>query len=69
MSRKPNQLLSHPLTVLLTAVVVLATTVVTHAERPPATKLLPIETVAFIRIADAPELAEKLLDTNFGRMG
>ncbi|MCH8048105.1 MAG: DUF3352 domain-containing protein, partial [Planctomycetes bacterium] len=41
----------------------------THAERPPATKLLPIETVAFIRIADAPELAEKLLDTNFGRMG
>jgi hypothetical protein len=61
--------LRRPLAVLLAAAVVLTSAAIARAERPSATKLLPIETVAFVRIADAPELADKLLETNFGRMG
>jgi len=38
------------------------------AARPPATKLLPEETVVFLSVADAPELAERFMNTALGQM-
>ncbi len=38
------------------------------AERPSATKILPKDTVAFVHVPNARELADKYNNTNFGRM-
>ena len=38
------------------------------AERPSAAKLLPASTVAYFRIADAPDLVEKFRQTAIGRL-
>ncbi|HUT11114.1 MAG TPA: DUF3352 domain-containing protein [Thermoguttaceae bacterium] len=38
------------------------------ADRPSAPHLLPISTVAVVSVADAPEMAEKFMNTSLGRM-
>ncbi len=39
------------------------------AERPSAPKLLPKSTLAYLRIADCPELIEKFQETSMGKLG
>ncbi len=39
-----------------------------HAERPNATKLLPESTLAYVRIADVPDLVDKIGQTAGGRL-
>ncbi|MCH8048351.1 MAG: DUF3352 domain-containing protein [Planctomycetes bacterium] len=69
MSQKFSHSLRRRIIIAGAAVAVLTIAATARAERPSATKLLPIETVAFVQIADAPELAERFLATGFGRMG
>jgi len=38
------------------------------ADRPSAPHLLPISTVALVSVTDAPEMAEKFMNTSLGRM-
>ncbi len=38
------------------------------AARVPATKLLPKKTLAYLRVADVPQLVEAFQQTNLGRM-
>ncbi|MCH7726618.1 MAG: hypothetical protein IH991_09090 [Planctomycetes bacterium] len=40
-----------------------------HAERPIAPKLLPENTLVFVRVASAPELVEKFKETSIGKIG
>jgi len=47
---------------------VLATPGAMRAERPPATKLLPETTAMMLSVADAPDMAERFMNTAMGQM-
>ena len=55
-----------PAVLALLAVLVPARAVV--AERPPAPKLLPENTILVLSVADAPDLAKRFMNTAMGRM-
>ena len=50
-------------------VCLILTTSLSRAERAPAPQWLPENTLAYLRIANAPDLIARFKDTSLGRMG